>query len=384
MRKRIIAGLIAILAALPMMASAQGTTTPSVKFAILASNFDLDGEAADAAQDLAATQVADSTSYTIAAQPDTCRAINITIVDADSSMTVGTFTVDGTDCWGRPQRATFNMAGGSGIRTGALATYTVGGTSYAAFASGPYFATLTTISNGVVTGEGGAADTVSVGYAGINSAASYPMYGVYKTTPSGRRRVDPFDSYDVRCLIKNGAATTDVVGVSTATTACFQNVSVGDLLVLNIAGEVITRKVATRADADTITVNSGVTIPTAGVNFFYKKFWLLTDPIDGWIPVQGWDVVDFAYEVDANVATGGVTFNLECAAFLTSDPPNSEVEITKDSTNVGTGTTGEVVKSIDLRLEPHYTHCRLGMKFGTGDDGDGANEDIDAVIGLRR
>lgn len=383
--RKLIAGLAsAFILLLPSILLAQGTTTPVAKFAILASNFDLDGEAADANQVLAPTQVADSTSYTIVAQPDTCRTINITVVDADSSMTVGTFTVDGTDCWGRPQRATFNLAGGSGVRTGTLATYTVGGATYAAVASGPYFATVTTISNGVVTGEGGAADTVAVGYAGINSVASYPMYGTYKTTPSGKRRVDPFDSYDVRCPIKNGAAATDVVGVSPATTACFQNVSVGDLIIVNVSGELIMRKVATRADADTITVNSGVTIPAAGVNFFYKKFWLFADPIDGWIPVQGWDTVDFAFEVDANVSTGGVTANLECATFLTSDPPNSEVEVTLDTTNVGTGTAGEKVTTIDLRLTPHYTHCRHGVKFGTGDDGDGANEDIDLIIGLRR
>jgi len=273
------------------------------------------------------------------------------------------------------------MAGGSGTRTGTVVAFD---SANPIKASGAYFGNITSVITGVLTGEEGAGtDLLIVGYIS-NSVPGYPMYGTYKSTPSGRRRVDPFDSYDVRCLVKNGAATTDVVGVSASTTACFQNVSVGDLLIFNIAGEIITRKVATRADADTITVNSGVTIPTAGVNFFYKKFFFSTDPIDGWFPVAGWDTVSVAFEVDANVSTGGVTSNVECATFLTSDPPNSEVEVTEDTANVGTGTAGEDVTSIDLRLKPHYTHCRVGIKFGTGDDGDGANEDVDIVIGLRR
>jgi hypothetical protein len=329
---------------------------------------------------VASVQLADAGNYTIAANPDVCRLVDITITDADSSISAGTLTVVGTDCWDYPMRATFTFAaGGSGVKTLTLAAFD---SANPIRASAAYFKTVTAVTNGALTGEA-AGDLLIVGYTS-NSQTGYPLYGTYKSMPSGRRRVDPFDSYEVNCLVKNGAATTDVVAVSASTTACFTNVAVGDLVTFNVSGEIITRKVASRADADTITVNAGVTIPTAGVNFFYKKFFFSTDPIDGWIPVAGWDTVVTAFEVDANVATGGVTSVIECATFLTSDPPGSEVEVQVDTANVASGAAGEDVTTVDLRLNPHYTHCRAGVKLGTGDDGDGANEDVDLVLGLRR
>jgi hypothetical protein len=375
---RLRAFLAALLMALPMAAAAQQPYAATN--AILASNFDLDGEAADNDQVVASVQLADAGSYTIAANPDTCRLVDITITDADSSISAGVLTVVGTDCWDYPMRATFTFAGGgSGVKTLTLAAFD---SANPIRASAAYFKTVTAVTNGTLTGEA-AGDLLIVGYTS-NSVAGYPMYGRYTSTVSGRRWVDIFSSYDVRCLVKNGAAITDVVGVSPTTTACFQNVSVGDMLRFNIGGEVIIRKVATRADADTITVNSGVTIPTAGVNFFYKKFFFSTDPIDGWFSVAAYDAVSFAFEVDVNANTGGVTSNVECATFLTSDPPGSEVEVAVDTVNVASGASGEDVTTVDLRLTPHYTHCRVGAKFGTGDDADAAAEDVDIVIGFRQ
>jgi hypothetical protein len=60
------------------------------------------------------------------------------------------------------------------------------------------------------------------------------------------------------------------------------------------------------------------------------------------------------------------------------------VEVAVDTANVASGATGEDVTTIDLRLTPHYTHCRAGIRLGTGDDGDGALEDVDLVVGLRK
>jgi hypothetical protein len=378
--RKLIAALVAAALWLPSALLAQGTTTPVARFAILASNFDLDGEAADADQVVASATLADSTSYTIAANPDVCRLVDVTITDADASITAGVLTVVGTDCWDAPLTASFTFAaGGSGVKTLTVVANADGTVNVS---SGAYFKTIATVSNGLLTGEG-VGDALTVGYTS-NSVPGYPMYGRYESTPSGRRRVDPFGSYSVNCLVKSGATSVDVIAVSASTTACFQNVAVGDMVIFNVNGEVIQRKVATRTDADTITVNSKVAIPAAGVNFAYKKFFFSTDPIDGWFPVAGWDTVSFAFEVDANADTGGVISNVECATFLTSDPPGSEVEVAVDTATVATGATGEDVTTVDLRLTPHYTHCRVGVKFGTGDDTDTANEDIDLVIGLRR
>lgn len=350
--------------------------------ATLASSFDLDGEAADPDQIVTAANgvITDSTSYTITADPDTCRLVDVTVTDANSSITVGTLTIDGFDCWGYPLRATFNLAGGSGVRTGTVAAFS---SATEIRASGAYFSDVTSVSNGVVTGEGGAGDTIEVGYTG-NSAKGWVMYGTESRTPSGRRFVDIFNSYAVNCLVKNGAATTDVVGVSTSTTACFQNVSVGDLIQFNIAGDQIVRRVATRADADTITVERGVTLPTAGLNFFYKKRYYSQDPIDGWINVQGFKTFSVSVEVDANADTGGVVTSIECASAASGDLPTQEVVQEVDTDTIATGATGTNATSVILSELPIYTHCRAGIKFGTGDDADAANEDIDIVVGLSR
>lgn len=369
--------LLAVLL-LPALAFAQTPYTQRV--VTLASSFDLDGEAADDDQVVVSATITDSTSYTIAANPDVCRLVDVTVTDADSSITAGTLTVVGTDCWGYPLTATFALAGGSGVRTGTVTD--TGGAASPKKASGAYFATVTSVSNGVVTGEG-VGDALKVGYTS-NSAKSWPMYGKLTTTPSGRRWVDVFGKYQVNVLVKNGAATTDVIAVSAATTAPFENVTAGDMLFFNLSGEVFMRRVATKTDADTITVNQGITIPAAGVNFYYQKRWFLADPEDGWIPVAGYDVVTFGIQVDANVNTGGVVTSIECAVFGAEDPATPDYIIEEDTATVASTATGSDTTTIDLRLKPHYTHCRAGVKFGTGDDADAANEDIDIVVGFRK
>lgn len=369
--------IAALVAALPLHAD----VPPEVKFATLASSFDLDGEAADATQVVAIATLADSTTFTIAANPDVCRLVDATVVDANSSITVGTLTIDGLDCWGYPLRVTYNMAGGSGVRTG---TVVAAGTANTIKASGAYFSTIATVVSGVLTGEGGAGDTLSVGYTS-NSAKGWAMYGTEARTVGGTRRfVDLFGKYDVNVLVTNGATTTDVTAVSAATTAPFQNVSVGDLLLFNVGGDVVVRRVATRADADTITIATGLTIPAAGLNFSYRKRYYFADPIDGWISVQGYRAVSFAVEVDANANTGGVISSIECASAMSSDGPSREVVIEVDTDTVASAATGFAVTSIILTELPHYTHCRAGLRFGTGDDADAANEDIDMTVALTR
>lgn len=354
---------------------------PEVKFATLASSFDLDGEAADADQVVTVATLADSTSFTVAADPDTCRLVDATVVDADSSITVGTLTIDGFDCWGYPLRVTYNMAGGSGIRTG---TVIAAGTANTIKASGAYFSDVTTVVSGALTGESGGADTLTVGYT-TNSPKGWVMYGTEGRSTGGTRRfVDIFGKYDVNCLVTNGAATTDVVGVSASTTACFTNVSVGDLIIFNVGGDNVVRRVATRADADTITISTALTLPAAGLNFSYRKRYFSSDPIDGWISVQGYRAISFMVEVDANADTGGVVSSIECASAMSSDGPSREVLAEVDTDTVATGSTGFAATSIILTELPHYTHCRAGLKFGTGDDADTANEDIDVTVALTR
>lgn len=352
----------------------------SARYAILASNFDLDGEAADTAQVVADTLIVDSTSYTIAADPDICRLVDVTITDTDSGISAGTLTVDGFDCWGYPLRATFAMNGGTGVRTGTVADFSAASPKKA---SGAYFSDVTSASNGLVTGEG-VGDNVKVGYS-TNSPKGWVLYGQQTVTPLGGRWVDIFGGFGTEaCLVKNGAATTDITAVSASTTTCMQNVAVGDMLIFNVSGEMVARLVATKADSDTITVNAGVALPTAGLGFRYKKRYFSTDPQDGFIPVAGYDSVTFVVQVDANANTGGVITSIECATLTVDGLGVLDVIFEEDTATVASAATGTDITNIDLRLKPQYTHCRAGIKFGTGDDADSAPENIDIVIGLRR
>lgn len=348
--------------------------------ATLASNFDLDGEAADDDQVVVDVLIADSASLTIAADPDICRLVDVTVTDADATISAGTLTIDGFDCWGYPLRVTYALTGGSGVRTG---TVVAAGTGNVIRASGAFFSDVTTAVNGVITGEG-VGDNQKIGYT-TAPPKGWAMYGQYTSTPSGTRWVDIFGSYAVNVLVKNGALTTDVTAVSASTTAPFQNVAVGDILIFNIAGEVAYRRVATRADADTITINSGLTVPAAGVNFAYRKRFYSTDPQDGWIPVRGYDVVTFVVQVDLNANTGGVISSIECATITAEGSFGvPDVIFEEDTATVASAATGTDVSTVDLRLKPQYTHCRAGVRIATTDDADAANEDIDIVVGLRK
>lgn len=369
--------LRALFAAMLLAAMPAAAQVPySARQVTLASSFDLDGEAADADQIVAAVDVADDKDdYTIAAQPDVCRLVDVTVTDADSSVTAGVLTITGTDCWGKVLVATYTFAGGgSVVLTGVVAD--------ADQASGAFFASVTDVTTSELTGEA-AGDQIAVGYTS-NSTNSFPMYGRLSSLPSGRRSVDPFGKYDVGVLVTNGAATTDVAAVSASTTAPFENVSVGDILVFNVDGEMFERRVATRADADTITVNAGITLPAAGKTFSYRKRFFLADPQDGWIAVAGYDVVTFLVQVDANANTGGVISSIECATFNVDGSGAPDVVFEEDTATVASAAAGTDITTIDLRDKSHYTHCRAGISFGTGDDADAAAEDIDIVVGLRK
>lgn len=374
--RKLFALVAAAVLALPAAMWAQ--TPAAIKTYTLASSFDLDGEAADADKIVTIVALTDSATYTIAAQPDVCRLIDITVTDTDLSITDGILTVIGTDCWGYPLAATFTFAGGGdGIKS-----LTAASVSFASphKASGAYFRSITSVMTNELTGEDGA-DAVTVGYTD-NSLKGWPMYGVEGRTPSGRRFVDPAKSISVSVLVKNGASNRDITAVSASTTAPFENLAYNDLIIFNVSGDMKVRKVTEVVDADNITVDQGIDLPTAGLNFSYQRFFFSTDPIDGWIHVQGYRSAAFATEVDSNADTGGVVTSVECASARSADLPNDEIVVELDTDTVTSGLNGVAVTSIDLSELPMYTHCRAGIKFGTGDDGDTADEDIDMSVAL--
>jgi hypothetical protein len=354
------------------------------------SGFDLDGEAADADQIVAGPDaLADSTTYTIDAQPDSCRLIDITVVDGDSSLTAGGLTVTGTDCLGYARVCTYTFAaGGSGVKT---LTRSSGGPSGA----GCYLASVTSVVTGVLTGEGGA-DTLTVGYTS-NSVSGWGMYGRLKPIgPNGEHGVDPFGSLgDPQKLITTaGVSTTTLTAVGG--NDAFASVVAGDLLSFSVNGEPYQVKVATWTSADEVVVSKAVTIPAGGVQFRFQHFYFSTDPYDQlWVSVDGWKTAMFTWSIDANANTGGVVSSLQCSSGNAPDfptggwvevgPGETDPDPTADNrvTTASGSTQAPYSKTIALNYGP-FSYCRFGNSFGTGDDADAAPESINVSVQLSK
>lgn len=348
----------------------------------LAVAWDMDGEAADVDQVVVASSVIDSASYTVAANPDTCRLVDITLTDADTSISAGTLTVTGTDCYGDPLTATFTFSTGvTGQQD--LTVGTVSTANSANLASAAYFNTVTTVAWGTVTGED-SDDLVSVGYTTGHALDQFPTYGHLEYTRGSApfRFVNP----DWKASPLGRLSTITASGTTwTATNAGFTGLAANDLVKVNINGNISVTRVVTYTSATSIVVADTILFPSAGIQGFeYKKFLLSSDPQDGWMNVQGWDTLFYVFDVDAVAASTGITSDVSCTPFgVTGDFDDAAVQV--DADQVLTGATGNAVTSIDLRLAP-YSFCRFGVAFdGLGaDDADSADEDINAYMGLRR
>jgi hypothetical protein len=346
----------------------------SIARATLASAFDLDGEAADADQIVTVATFADSTTFTIAAQPDSCRLVDITVVDANSSIAAGVLTVTGTGCLGDAKVCTFTAAaGGSGVKTLVCSD-----------GEGAYMAAVTSVISGALTGEGGAGDTLAVGYAS-DSVNGWAMYGKKNPTgPNGELSVDPFGYFDVgHPVTTSGVASTTLAGVNGASDA-LALVSVGDLIILQTGGTSYERKITAKASADSITLSSAVTIPSAGVGYRFKKAYFSTNPAHLLaVPVSGYRSAMFTWSVDANANTGGVITLLECTSDRVEFPAAIRwVQLDTDTIASGAA-QASTSESISLEALP-YSYCRFGFSFGDGDDADASPEDLNLAVDLMR
>ena len=371
--KRLIVVLAFLLA--PMI----GHSQTIIHRATLMYAFDLDGEAADADQIVTAANgdLIDAQTFTITAQPDACRLIDMTVTDANSSISAGAVAVVGTDCFGRSITATFTFAsGGSGVKTLDVATASTWDTE-------AYFATITSVTTGTLTGEGGAGvDFMTLGYTS-NSVNGWAVYGKSATDAYLAHKVDVFGFYEVPKLVTtSGSMATTVAGLVGADDP-FELVSVGDLIIIRSGDRTYERKVTARASADSITVNAPVLIPEAGTGFRYKKAFYSPNPDDDLsFSVNGYKTLMLVWSVDANANTGGVITSLQCSYFGPEYPDGPWVELTTTTVASG-GTQADTTESVDLTALP-YSRCRFGVRFGTGDDADGAAENINASIVLVR
>jgi hypothetical protein len=341
--------------------------------------WDMDGEGADADQVVTSSSAIDDASYTVAANPDACRLLDVTFTDADSSITAGTLTVVGTDCYGDPLTATYDASSPiNGVQS-----FTVGSVSTANnanLASGAYFKTVTSVSWGTITGED-SADLLTVGYSGTATFRQYPMYGHihFMHRPPYRYVVPGFRESGRGVTITASGTTWTASGG-----AGFTGLGVDDLIRITLEdGSKITTKVTTYTSSSSIVVADTIPFPTAGIKGFeYAKFLVSSDPQDGWFSVDGWDSAFLVVDVDAMVeSTTGIESIVQCVPYATTGSfDDSAVQVDLDSFTAA----GNAVTSIDLRLASAYSYCRVGMDFDSGDDADAADEDINISLGLRK
>ncbi len=373
---------LAFLLAAGLLCGAAPLASAETKRATVMNAFDLDGLAADADRLITAALgvIVSETDYTgdIVAQPDSCRLHDITISDTDMGVGEGAITVVGTDCFGYTRTCSWS-AWTAGDDDGVKTLVCTNG-------KGAYFKTVTSVTTGVMTAAA-TDEYFLLGYT-TGPAFGYGMYGKELSKgPDGENRVDLFGEYPLTTRITtSGVASTTVTG-----TGAFTNVVVGDLLLFLIDGTPYERRVTARASANSITVNSAVNIPVSGVPFSYKHWYFSTDPADElWVRVRDWKNAGFEWSIDANADTDGITVSLTCVDAVGPDGVGSTwVEVgpgavNGSTVNIASGSTQvPYVKAVALEYAS-FAYCRFGLKFGTGDDADVANEDINLSVMLSK
>lgn len=339
----LVAGAAILTAVVPARVSAQGNPE-GARTATLASIFDLDGGAAAATAIHSADAITDGASFTIDAQPDSPRPLVATLTDADSSISACTLTVVGTLADGTAISATATLTGGSGAKS---------------LSTAYNWATVTSSSVGTCTGEGGG-DTVSLGTSGAAPTVYVTMRGTATVDGQDVTRYSPFNWKKEARKAKTSGSSTSVTS-NTASSGAFTFVAANDILLFNVQGTILERKVVTRTDADNIVVNAAIDL-TEGYAFAFKTPYFGPDTEDGWIPVSQFGAIAFIVDVDQMNGTGGITTSAECRVVGPSGTGGVMQVGTDNITAAGAKTY-----SVDLRLV-HYDQCRIGVVWGTNDD----------------
>lgn len=167
---------------------------------------------------------------------------------------------------------------------------------------------------------------------------------------------------------------------ATASTNPFTDLSVGDLVMVNLQdGTTDLRVIITRTDAANIILNAAVDwSATGGVAFRWLKQTTGTAVTNGWIDISGMDDVTMTIYFDQINVTGGVDMRWECKAAGVNAAPVIVYPGESDGcgsagtlgTNVCnlTGTAG-ITSGLALVVTEPWTACRLGLFIHTSDDG---------------
>lgn len=311
---------------------------------------DLDGEGADPDHVMSDTAlVDDKLDYTVAASPDVCRLLDVTITDANASITAGNLTVTGMDCFGDALVATYTFDGSGG------GTFPLSVQS--GVASGPYFRTVSSITTDTLTGEGGS-DSATVGYAGA-SPTQFVAFGVRVDDGMGGRFVEPFGSTSVQNRVTTSGAVSSTL-TSVLGDQPFATIEQGDLLVITLDGTQYERQIVSKTSDDAVTVDAPILIPTMGIGFRWKQRFVTSDPADGlWVAMGAYASAAFLIDQDAEQSDGDVQTVVQCRAGM-ADIETHTAALDGDAS---------VAHTLDLH-QTRYEACRVGLRFGTADDAD--------------
>jgi len=365
----ILAAVLALLAVAPASRAVSARTIPVIL------GYDLDGAAAADNAIFADTNLADGGSYTITNQPDTCRALVATVTDANSSITVGSATIEGTDPNGVFQTATFILTGGSGTK-----------------AISGVWCSVTAVYNGTLTGEEAGTDKLRVGTTGT-AGVQYPSVLGPRQTGTPITVSNPYGNpLDTFQPIVSTAAGNWFTGPSkikttaygtaltsyTVSSGAFAPVAIGDNLLVNDSSNIpVIVSVTAKADNNNITVDRSISlIGSSGHSYSYRKLRKGSGIYSGWVKVSGAQGINASVNVKQMTGTGGIDVVFECSSGI----PDGAAVVQVASANLSAAGS----KTMQLAQVP-WDECRVGLKWATNDDADataGAEERIDIYFSI--
>lgn len=156
-------------------------------------------------------------------------------------------------------------------------------------------------------------------------------------------------------------------------------------------GQVPWLKVVTRTNANSITVNQAVFIPTTGVPFEWRRVLTSSQIGYGWVPTRSFDVAKFSVKIDQQNTTTGISVQVQCRDDLPGLDTLSEHIVypypgatcnfgtldTSECVFTGAGALNNLVVTIDNAGA--WQECRVGLKLDSTDDGNDLTTNLELI-----